>query len=141
RWGRLSSVCCVDKARLRGPAAEELEALGKLGVEVVDNLQFDGADVIVDAIFGTGLSRPPEGKFAAWITAINESGKTVIAVDVPSGLDSDSGVAYAPCVRANTTISLGLPNPGLLKLSQPVLLAVFRVPFEVYVAVASGVPA
>ena len=141
RWGRLSSVCCVDKARLRGPAAEELEALGKLGVEVVDNLQFDDAGVIVDAIFGTGLSRPPEGKFAAWITAINESGKTVIAVDVPSGLDADSGVAYAPCVRANTTITLGLPKPGLLKLSEPVFVADIGVPFEAYAAVGVAVPA
>ena len=108
---------------------------------MVENLQFDDADVIVDAIFGTGLSRPPEGKFAAWITAINESGKTVIAVDVPSGLDADSGVAYAPCVRANTTITLGLPKPGLLKLSEPVFVADIGVPFEAYAAVGVAVPA
>ena len=140
RWGRLSSVCCVDKARLRGPAARELDALGMLGVEVAEDLQLDEAEVIVDAIFGTGLSRPPDGRFAAWITAINESGKTVIAVDVPSGLDADSGVAYAPCVRAHTTITLGLPKPGLLKLSEPVFVADIGVPFEAYAAVGAAVP-
>jgi len=141
RWGRLSSVCCVDTARLRGPAARELEALAKVGVEVSDDLRLDGAEVVVDAIFGTGLSRPPEGKFAAWITAINESGKTVVSVDVPSGLDADSGVAYAPCVRANTTITLGLPKPGLLRLSEPVFVADIGVPFEAYAAVGVAVRA
>ena len=141
RWGRLASVCCVDPARLRGPAARELEALGHLGVEVTDDLQLDDVDVIVDAIFGTGLSRPPDGKFATWIEAINASRKTVIAIDVPSGLDADSGVAYAPCVRANTTITLGLPKPGLLKLTEPVFIADIGVPFEAYAAVGVHVPA
>ena len=141
RWGRLASVCCVDPARLRGPAARELEALGHLGIEVADDLQLDDVDVIVDAIFGTGLSRPPDGKFATWIEAINASRKTVIAIDVPSGLDADSGVAYAPCVRADTTITLGLPKPGLLKLTEPVFIADIGVPFEAYGAVGAHVPA
>jgi hydroxyethylthiazole kinase-like uncharacterized protein yjeF len=140
RWGRLASVCCVDVTRLRGPAARELDALRKLGVEVAGDLQLDDAEVIVDAIFGTGLSRAPEGKFAAWIEAINASRKSVVAVDVPSGLDADSGVAYAPCVQANVTITLGLPKPGLLKLPMDVLVADIGVPFEAYAAVGVTVP-
>src|SRR5439155_2159599 len=111
RWGRLADVCCVDAGRLRGPAARELTALRNLGVDVDDELRLDHAEVIVDAIFGTGLSRAPEGKFAQWITAINQSGKSVIAIDVPSGLDADSGVDYSPTVRADVTITLGLPKP------------------------------
>ena len=79
--------------------------------------------------------------FATWIEAINASRTTVIAIDVPSGLDADSGVAYAPCVRANTTITLGLPKPGLLKLSEPVFVADIGVPFEAYAAVGVAVPA
>jgi hydroxyethylthiazole kinase-like uncharacterized protein yjeF len=140
RWGRLASVCCVDVTRLRGPAARELDALRKLGVEVAGDLQLDDAEVIVDAIFGTGLSRAPEGKFAAWIEAINASRKGVVAVDVPSGLDADSGVAYAPCVQANVTITLGLPKPGLLKQPMHVLVADIGVPFEAYAAVGVTVP-
>ncbi|TMC03304.1 MAG: NAD(P)H-hydrate epimerase, partial [Chloroflexi bacterium] len=70
-----------------------------------------------------------------------ESGKTVVSVDVPSGLDADSGVAYAPCVRANTTITLGLPKPGLLRLSEPVFVADIGVPFEAYAAVGVAVRA
>ncbi len=140
RWGRLAGVCCVDLTRLRGAAARELDALQRVGVEVTGDLHLDGADVIVDAIFGTGLSRAPEGKFAAWITAINEAKKDVVSVDVPSGLDADSGLAYAPCIRASVTITLGLPKPGLLKLPGRVIVADIGVPFEAYAAVGVVVP-
>ena len=140
RWGRLAGVCCVDPSRLRGPAARELEALQKLGVEVGADLHLGGADVIVDAIFGTGLSRAPEGKFAEWISAINESKKNVVSVDVPSGLDADSGVAYAPCIRANVIITLGLPKAGLLTLPGRVVVADIGLPIEAYAAVGVVVP-
>ena len=140
RWGRLASVCCIDAGRLHGAAAKELEALRKLGVTVSDDLELEHAEVIIDAIFGTGLSRAPEGEFAAWIEAINASGKSVVSVDVPSGLDADSGVAYAPCVQANVTITLGLPKPGLLKVPMHVLVADIGVPFEAYAAVGVHVP-
>ena len=141
RWGRLASVSCVDAGRLKGPAARELEALRKIGVEVGDELDLDDADVIVDAIFGTGLSRAPEGKFARWIEAINRSGKSVIAVDVPSGLDADTGVAYSPVVKASATITLGLPKPGLDRFGGRVVLADIGVPLDAYAAVGVKVPA
>jgi len=140
RWGRLVSVCCVEAGRLRGAAARELEALRRTGVEVADELVLKDAVAIVDAIFGTGLSRPPEGKFAEWIEGINASGKTVVAVDVPSGLDAESGVAYAPIVKADVTITLGLPKPGLTELGGRVLVADIGVPFEAYAAVGVVVP-
>jgi hydroxyethylthiazole kinase-like uncharacterized protein yjeF len=145
RWGRLSSVSCVDASRLHGAAALERDALGKLGVDVSSELRLAGAEVVVDALFGTGLSRAPEGKFAAWIEAINDSGSQVIAIDVPSGLDADTGVAYAPCVRAKTTITLGLAKPGLLKGNGPavaggVWIADIGVPLEAYAAAGVAVP-
>ena len=140
RWGRLASVSCVDKSRLKGPAARELEALRRIGVEVGDELDIEDADVIVDAIFGTGLSRAPEGTFAEWIEAINRSGKSVIAVDVPSGLDADSGVAYSPAVSAGATITLGLPKPGLEKFGGRVVVADIGVPLHAYAAVGVNVP-
>jgi len=114
RWGRLASVSCIEGARLRGEARSELDALLKLGVEVGDRPSFAGADLVLDAVFGTGLNRAPEGRFAEFIEAINASGLRVVAVDVPSGLDSDSGVAYSPCVRADVTVTFTLPKAGLL---------------------------
>jgi hydroxyethylthiazole kinase-like uncharacterized protein yjeF len=145
RWGRLMSVSCVDAGRLHGAAALERDALGKLGVEVSNELRLKGAEVVVDALLGTGLSRVPEGRFAAWIEAINHSGSHVVAIDVPSGLDADTGVAYAPCVRADTTVTLGLAKPGLLKgdgvaFAGDVWIADIGVPFEAYAAVGVEVP-
>ena len=145
RWGRLTSVSCVDSGRLRGAAALERDALLKLGVDIADELRLEGAEVVVDALFGTGLSRAPEGKFGAWIEAINGSSSRVIAIDVPSGLDADTGVAYAPCVRADTTVTLGLAKPGLLKGDGPAAagnlwLADIGVPLEAYAAAGVSVP-
>jgi ADP-dependent NAD(P)H-hydrate dehydratase / NAD(P)H-hydrate epimerase len=145
RWGRLASVSCVDTGRLRGPAARERDALTKLGIDVSNELRLDGAQVVVDGLFGTGLSRRPEGTFAAWIEAINERDLPVVAIDVPSGLDADTGVAYAPCVRANTTVTLGLAKPGLFEGDGPTMagelwLADIGVPFEAYAAVGVEVP-
>lgn len=132
RWGLLASACCVDASRVRGPAAAELDALHGAGVEVANDLRFDGADVIVDAIFGTGLNRAPEGRFAEWIEAINASGKRVIAIDVPSGLDSDTGASYAPSVHADLTVTLGLPKPGL---RGDFVVVDIGVPLEAYAAI------
>jgi NAD(P)H-hydrate epimerase len=145
RWGRLAAVCCVDATRLKGAAARELEALRRLGIEVSDEPALNGAAMVVDAIFGTGLTRPPQGRFAQWIAAINAAGLPVVAVDVPSGLDADSGVAYAPAVQASTTVTLGLPKAGLCKADGPrlageVWLADIGVPFEVYAELGLGVP-
>ena len=140
RWGRLLSVSCVDVARLSGAAARELEALRRAGVEVASEPQLDPATVVVDAIFGTGLTRAPEGKFAEWIEAINASGKRVISVDVPSGLDADSGLAYSPFVDPDETITLGLPKPGLSQFGGRVTVVDIGIPVEVYEAVGVKVP-
>jgi hydroxyethylthiazole kinase-like uncharacterized protein yjeF len=145
RWGRLASVCCVNPDRLQGAAAQELRALKRLGVAVSTELRLGGAQEVVDAIFGTGLSRPPEGMFAKWIEAINQSGLKVIAVDVPSGLDADSGVAYAPCVEAHTTVTLGLAKLGLTagdgpRVAGEIWVADIGVPFEAYAAAGLDVP-
>ncbi len=140
RWGRLSTVSCVDSSRLSGNARRELDALLNVGVILADELFLEDADVVVDAIFGTGLSRAPEGKFADWIEAVNLSGKQVISVDVPSGLDADSGLAYAPFVRADMTITIGLPKPGLSEFGGKVLVVDIGIPFEAYAAVGVDVP-
>jgi NAD(P)H-hydrate epimerase len=145
RWGRLTAVCCVDAGRLRGAAAMERDALTSLGLEISSELNLEGAEVVVDALFGTGLSRPPKDRFATWIESVNSSGLHVIAIDVPSGLDADTGVAYAPCVRATTTVTLGLAKPGLLQGDGPALagdvwVADIGVPFEVYDAIGVAAP-
>jgi NAD(P)H-hydrate epimerase len=124
----------------------EAEALEALGVSIADQLNLDNCRTVLDAIFGTGLNRAPEGRAAEWIEAINDSGRRVVAVDVPSGLDSDSGRAFAPALRASLTVTLGLPKAGLLEADGPglageVWVADIGIPFEAYREIGLEVPA
>lgn len=71
------------------------------------------ADVIVDALLGIGLSRPPQGDIAALIEAINAAAAPVLAIDVPSGLDADNGSAPGVAVVATRTVSFIAHKRGL----------------------------
>lgn len=76
----------------------------------------EAPDVWVDALYGTGLSRAPEGDAAALIDRMNrdrDRGAVVVAVDIPSGLNGLSGAAFSPCVRADMTVAFQLEKTGL----------------------------
>jgi NAD(P)H-hydrate epimerase len=64
-------------------------------------------DVVVDAVFGTGLSRPAEGIAARAIDAMNASSRPLVAVDLPSGLPTDGEAPAGPCVNADVTVTFG----------------------------------
>ncbi len=81
--------------------------------------QARSCDLLVDGLFGIGLDRPPEGLAAEWIHWMNGSGLPVLSVDVPSGLDADTGEAYPPCVKAVKTLTFARPKTGLLKRDGP----------------------
>ncbi len=80
---------------------------------------FGGAQLVVDALFGIGLSRAPDEATAAVIQAINASGLPVFALDAPSGLDADRGSAPGHVVRASHTLQLLGPHPGLYTGAAP----------------------
>jgi ADP-dependent NAD(P)H-hydrate dehydratase / NAD(P)H-hydrate epimerase len=146
RWGRLHSVAALDRGALQGAAAMEAEALEALGVAIEEEPRIEGAVLVLDAIFGTGLNRPPEGKAKAWIEAVNAGGKRVIAVDLPSGLEADNGRALSPTVRADVTVTLGLPKAGLLTADGPqqageVWVVDIGIPPEAYAMVGAVMPA
>ena len=90
----------------------------KLAAEGAEKLDFD-YDIVVDCIFGTGLSRRVEGDFAAAVSAINNSGAFVVSADIPSGLSSDSGQALGAAVRADVTVAIGAPKLGFALGSGP----------------------
>jgi len=79
----------------------------------VDEL-FEGASLIVDALFGTGLEKQVEGLYKRVIDAINRSGKRVLAIDIPSGINSDTGQIMGAAVRADQTVTFGYLKPGLV---------------------------
>lgn len=109
-WGFPVSVVAVGPAP-RGDAATQRAAALRSGVAETDRL--DGAGVVVDALFGTGLARDVDGDAAAWIAAMDRHGAPVVAVDLPSGLDADTGQPHGACVRAAHTVTFGRWKPGL----------------------------
>jgi NAD(P)H-hydrate epimerase len=76
--------------------------------------EFDGAAWVVDALFGTGLTGPIRVPLDSLVAAINASGKPVLAVDIPSGLDCDSGQPLGPTVRAIHTVTFVAPKIGFV---------------------------
>jgi len=109
-----------DPAKIKGDArtvAERYWAAGDHAEFSVDALA--GADVVVDAIFGTGLDRPVEGRYAEAIEAINACGAPVMAVDIPSGLQGDSGRIMGVAVRARLTPTFIGLKTGLFTADGP----------------------
>ncbi|MCE9636109.1 MAG: NAD(P)H-hydrate epimerase [Planctomycetes bacterium] len=71
-----------------------------------------GCDVVVDGLFGTGLTRPIAGVAASLVEAVDASKAEILALDVPSGLDCDTGLPLGPCVRADVTATFVAPKVG-----------------------------
>lgn len=114
-------VClAAGRKDLKGDAALNMELFSSLGGEIIECAEKPGAvrnsakdaSIIVDAIFGTGLSKPVGGVEKTVIDAVNNSGKPVIAVDIPSGIDGRTGAPLGTAVRAIHTFTYAYPKPG-----------------------------
>jgi len=94
-------------------ARERFVAAGGRVASAQAGMPLPPADVYVDGLFGTGLARAVDGVAAALIDALDAPGRVVLALDVPSGLDADSGTRLGACVRADATISFVAWKRGL----------------------------
>lgn len=121
-WGfPVRVLACSRRTPPRDDAAREV-AWSALNVEREDVWEDPGrvagalqmADVVVDALFGVGLDRDLEAPFPDWIRAVNAADCLRLAVDVPSGLDSDTGRPRPVAVRADVTATMAMPKAGLL---------------------------
>jgi len=74
----------------------------------------EDSDLIVDALLGTGLAKPVREEYAAVIDVINACDLPIIAIDLPSGVNADSGEAMGAAVMADVTVTMGLPKIGCL---------------------------
>ncbi|MBE9471068.1 MAG: NAD(P)H-hydrate epimerase, partial [Chloroflexi bacterium] len=108
-----------DPGRFKGAAKINLDIVSRLPIEVrriesieVIKTEVAHCDGIVDAILGTGLTRDVAGLYRDVIELINESGKTVFSVDIPSGVHGDTGKVMGVAVKADYTITFGLPKIG-----------------------------
>lgn len=126
--GAVVVILCADPGKFGGAAATNLRALEKLNIPLLaayDPADVQGAeelvaewvaqaDYLVDGLLGTGISRPVEGMLARVIERVNQSGKPVLSLDIPSGVNGDTGAVMGTAVKADWTIAFGLPKPGNL---------------------------
>jgi NAD(P)H-hydrate epimerase len=113
-------IIAGDRSRYEGDALTNLVTCERLGIPIYDIrspgdveealVYAAGADVIIDAIFGTGLNRPPQGLHAEVIRAVAELRLPVVAVDLPSGANASSPEPFEPCLQAEVTVTFAAPK-------------------------------
>lgn len=119
-WYDVTLVFAGDAQRLSADAHAAHDAwLAAGGTCAADIPRDQRWGLIVDGLFGIGLTRDVAGRGAELIARINDSGARVLAVDVPSGLDSDTGRVHGCAVRATHTLTFIALKPGLLTLDGP----------------------
>jgi len=117
--GQVQVYLIGDAARFSGAAALNLEIASRMDVQVsrlesVDDVKskLRHCDGIVDALLGTGIDRDVSGLYRDVIEMINSSGKTVLSLDIPSGVNGNTGQVMGIAVQADYTVAFGLPKIG-----------------------------
>lgn len=117
-------VICGDRSKIKGDALINLRIIEnmKLPIELIDpsdenilnviRSKAAGCQVIIDAIFGTGLQGELRDEYARLITSINACGIDIIAVDIPSGLDCDTGLPLPVSIEAAATVTFVAVKKG-----------------------------
>jgi len=122
---RVAILFLGDESKATNQTKAQLEIIRNLGITFENNNKLHEYNIIIDAIFGVGLSRPVTGEYEAIINEINElycmnsddrnkSDRMVFSVDIPSGISADNGKIMNTAVKANYTITFGLQKQGLL---------------------------
>jgi NAD(P)H-hydrate epimerase len=141
-------VLTVDPAKHGGDAAINWRVVERMGINVVpwtSGIMKEGEpELIIDAVFGTGLSQAPREPFAAVAREMNISGVPILAIDVPSGLDCDTGEPLGPvCVKATQTVTfvaekVGFANVTAREFTGTVVVAGIGCPAEIVEEVLGG---
>ncbi len=121
---RVSVVICGDKEKVKGDAKINLDILEGMGQSIEQlnlaaadlaekiNAYTDSADMLVDGLFGTGLKGQLSGQYQELIETINARGIPILAVDIPSGLDCDTGRPLGVAARAKYTVTFVAVKKG-----------------------------
>jgi len=120
--GGMVKVCLLgSRGRYQDAAKKNLEMVSRLPVDIIEVTSTEefrddvlAADAVIDAMLGTGLDREVGGIYRQAIQLLNDSGKLVFAVDIPSGINGDNGREMGVSVRADYTVTFGLPKVGNL---------------------------
>lgn len=124
RGAAVTIILLARAEEVRGDARTNLDIAGRLGLRVTEapgasawqacRPEVAAADLVVDALVGTGLRAPLEGLPAAVVADVNAARRPVVAVDLPSGLSADTGACIGACVKARVTVTLGAPKLPLV---------------------------
>lgn len=119
--GAVTVVILGDPARYKGASAANLDLVEKASIAVrvkpknaVLRAELAEAHCVVDALFGTGLTRPVGGAYKEAVECINGAHCPVVSVDIPSGVDGNTGAVWGVAVSADHTVTFGLPKLGNL---------------------------
>ncbi len=120
----VKTFVAVPTKKIKGDALVNYKVLEGMDASIIDvstekcatdlETALRHSGLVVDALLGTGVSRDVEGHLATLIDTINRAGVPVLAVDIPSGLDADSGRPWGTCVKATATCTLGHRKRGLV---------------------------
>jgi len=127
-WGAKVSVCLSNQRPANDPNLELVQEREITCIDATQEKNLDGldellesADAVIDALFGTGKNRPLGGIFPQVLNIVKEAkvkqpSLCIISLDLPSGLNADTGAVDPACLYADNTITLGFPKPGLFNL-------------------------
>jgi NAD(P)H-hydrate epimerase len=146
--GYMSEVILIgNRDDVKGDAATNMDIFQAMGGyvrgldgatgEILRELAptFCGADLIIDGLLGTGTQGEIREPYAGVITAVNATGRPVVAIDLPSGLDCDTGRPLGPTIRAAKTVTMaarktGFQNPDSRQFTGEVILADIGAPYK-----------
>jgi NAD(P)H-hydrate epimerase len=138
-WGAdVEVIVGTTKDRMKGLPLGQLHILEKMGIPtLLTDYTLGDYDLLIDGLIGYGLEGNPRDRVAMMIKDANMSGRPILALDVPSGMNATSGEAYDPCIKATATLTLALPKTGFLAPSASpymgdLYLADISIPRKVY---------
>src|SRR2546425_10306894 len=138
-WGAVVKVIAgTPRDKMKDVPLEQLRIIEKTGIPILStDYALRDYDLLIDGLIGYGLEGNPRDRIATIIKDANASGRPILALDVPSGMNATTGKAYDPCIKATATLTLALPKTGFLApIARPYLgdlyLADISIPRTVY---------
>ncbi len=115
-WGaNVEVIVGTTKDRMKSVPLGQLHILEKMRIPILStDYALRDYDLLIDGLMGYGLEGNPRDMVAVLIKDANTSGRPILALDVPSGMNATTGEAYDPCIKATSTLTLALPKTGFL---------------------------
>jgi len=115
-WGMdVEVIVGTAKDKMKDVPLGQFRILKKMGIPILStDYRLGDYDLLIDGLMGYGLEGNPRDRVATIIKDAKASGRPILALDVPSGMNATTGEAYDPCIKATATLTLALPKTGFL---------------------------